>query len=148
MSLCSLDTNVLLYASNEDAPEHTVCKGLLEQVIKEPTDWVIADQVYLELYRGLRNPRVMANPLSAKLAAKHIAILRDELGVSHCGYDAGCWQSLMQSLEADDFPYRRTHDAVLAATLLGHGVRTFYTRNLKDFRDAGFERIIDPLGAM
>ena len=71
-----------------------------------------------------------------------------EIGISHCGYDAGCWQSLMQSLEADDFPYRRTHDAVLSATLLGHGVRTFYTRNLKDFRDAGFERIIDPLGAM
>lgn len=54
----------------------------------------------------------------------------------------------LQCLVADDFPHRRTHDAVLAATLLGHGVRTFYTRNLKDFWDAGFERIIDPLGAM
>ncbi len=145
MSLCSLDTNILLYAANEDAPEHEVCKELLQKVIQNPTDWIIADQVYLELYRALRSPRVMSNPLSAKLAAKHIAILRDELGISHCGYDSACWKGLIRSLEADDFPYRRTHDAVLAATLLSHGVNKFYTRNTKDFESAGFDMVINPV---
>jgi predicted nucleic acid-binding protein len=75
MSICSLDTNILLYAANEDAPEHEVCKDLLRQIIEVPAEWVIADQVYLELYRALRNPRVMSNPLSAKPAAKHTATL-------------------------------------------------------------------------
>jgi toxin-antitoxin system PIN domain toxin len=145
MSLCSLDTNILLYAANEDVPEHKACKELLQQVIRDPIDWVVADQVYLELYRALRNSRVMSTPLPAKLAAKHIAILRDELGISHCGYESGCWKSLIRSLEADDFPYRRTHDAVLAATLLSHGVKTFYTRNTKDFETAGFEMVINPV---
>ena len=145
MSLCSLDTNILLYAANEDAPEHVVCKDLLQQVIKDPTDWVIADQVHLELYRALRNPRVMSMPLPANLAAKHVVILRDELGIGHCGYDLGCWKSLIRTLEAHDFPYRRTHDAVLAATLLSHGVKKFYTRNAKDFESAGFETVINPL---
>ena len=145
MSFCSLDTNILLYAANEDAPEHEVCKELLQKVIQNPTDWIIADQVYLELYRALRSPRVMSNPLSAKLAAKHIAILRDELGISHCGYDSACWKGLIRSLEADDFPYRRTHDAVLAATLLSHGVNKFYTRNTKDFESAGFDMVINPV---
>ena len=144
-SLSSLDTNILLYAANEDALEHGVCKRLLEQVVKDPTDWVIADQVYLELYRALRNPRVMTNPLPARQAAQHISVLRDELGISHCGYDSGFWKRLIRRLEADDFPYRRTHDAVLAATLLGHGVQTLYTRNTKDFENAGFALVINPV---
>ena len=145
MSLCSLDTNILLYAANEDAPEHEVCKDLLQKVILDPTDWIIADQVYLELYRALRSPRVMSNPLPSKSAARYVATLRDELGISHCGYDSACWKGLIRSLEADDFPYRRTHDAVLAATLLNHGVKTFYTRNTKDFDAAGFETLINPV---
>jgi predicted nucleic acid-binding protein len=70
MSLCSLDTNILLYAANEDAPEHEACKKLLQQILEAPTDWIIADQVYLELYRALRNPRVMSSPLLASITLK------------------------------------------------------------------------------
>ena len=145
MSICSLDTNILLYAANEDAPEHEVCKDLLRQIIKDPTEWVIADQVYLELYRALRNPRVMSNPLSAKPAATHVTILRDEMGISHCGYASECWKALIRRLGAYDFPYKRTPDAVLAATLLSYGVKRFYTRNTKDFESSGFESVINPV---
>lgn len=145
MSICSLDTNIQLYAANEDAPEHEVCKDLLRQIIEDPTEWVIADQVYLESYRALRNPRVMSNPLSAKPAAKHVATLRDEMGISHCGYASDCWKGLIRRLEADDFPYKRTHNAVLAVTLLSYGVKKFYTRNTMDFEASGFESVINPV---
>ena len=43
------------------------------------------------------------------------------------------------------FPYQRTHDAVLGATLRRHGVKVFYTRNVKDFADAGLPSIINPI---
>jgi len=145
MSICSLDTNILLYAANQDAPEHEVCKDLLRQIIEDRADWVIADQVYPELYRALRNPRVMSNPLPAKPPSKHIAILRDEMGISHCGYASECWKGLIRRLGADDFPYKRTPDAVLAATLLSYGVKIFYTRNTKDFEASGFESVNNPV---
>ncbi len=145
MSLCSLDTNILLYAANEDAPEHGICKAFFQKVIENPLDWVIADQVYLELYRAIRSPRVMSNPLSAVQAASHISLLRDGMGIMHCGYTSECWNRLLGYLQADDFPYRRTHDAVLASTLLSHGVRIFYTRNTKDFVTAGFLQVKNPL---
>ena len=80
MSLSSLDTNLLLYAANEDAGEHIVCKAFLQKVIEEPSGWSIADQVYLELYRALRNPKVISYPLSAKQAADHVPILRCFVG--------------------------------------------------------------------
>jgi len=145
MGLSSLDTNILLYAGNEDAPEHGVCKALLQKVVSDPADWIIADQVFLELYRALRNPKVMSHPLSAGDAVRHLSILRDEMGIMHCGYSPECWNGLMNRLGKDDFPARRTHDAVLAGTLLSHGVKTFYTRNTKDFVDAGFQKLINPI---
>lgn len=148
MSLCSLDTNILLYAANEDAPEHGVCKTFLQNVIENPEAWVIADQVYVELYRALRSSKVMSNPLSAAQAAGHVSLLRDGMGVMHCGYNSECWDRLISNLQAEDFPYRRTHDAVLAVTLLSHGVKTFYTRNTKDFVSAGFHQVINPIDAL
>jgi len=148
MSLCSLDTNILLYAANEDAPEHGICKDFLQKVIENPVDWVIADQVYIELYRALRSPKVMSHPLSAVEAAGHVSLLRGGMGVMHCGYTTECWDRLLGHLQAEDFPYRRTHDAVLAATLLSHGVRTFYTRNTKDFVSSGFDRVTNPVDSL
>jgi predicted nucleic acid-binding protein len=148
MSLCSLDTNILLYAANEDAPEHVICKAFLQNVIVNPQNWIIADQVYLELYRALRSPRVMSHPLSAVEAAGHVSLLRDGMGVMHCGYNSECWDRLIRNLQAEDFPYRRTHDAVLAATLLSHGVKIFYTRNTKDFVSGGFQQVINPVDSL
>jgi len=145
MSLSSLDTNILLYAANEDAPEHGVCKAFLQEIVSAPSYWIIADQVFLELYRAIRNPKVMSCPLSAGDAVRHLSILRDEMGIMHCGYSTECWSGLMRKLERDDFPSRRTHDAILAATLMSHGVKTFYTRNTKDFADVGFQKLINPV---
>jgi len=145
MNLCSIDTNILLYAANEDAPEHGICKAFLQKVMEKPENWIIADQVYVELYRALRSPKVISYPLSSAQAATHVSLLRDGMGVMHCGYNSECWDRLMLKLQADDFPYRRTHDAVLAATLLSHGVKTFYTRNTKDFVSAGFDQVINPV---
>lgn len=143
--LSSFDTNILIYAANEDCPEHAICKSLLIGAASAPDQWIVADQVYLELYRALRNPRVLRRPLNAIQAATHIELLRDGFGFLHCGYVTECWGPLMLQLKEGNFPYQRTHDAVLAATLLQHGVKVFHTRNTKDFINSGFKQVIDPL---
>jgi predicted nucleic acid-binding protein len=43
------------------------------------------------------------------------------------------------------FPRRRTYDLVLAVTLQSNGVTEFYTRNVVDFRDAGFTQVVNPI---
>jgi toxin-antitoxin system PIN domain toxin len=143
--LCSLDTNILPYAANRDCPEHPLCHTLLRRAMNEAARWILSDQVLFELYRALRNLRILAKPLSASAAAQYVSMLREKTGVMQCWYDGDCWTESIARLERRDFPYQRTHDTVLAATLLNQGVTTFYTRNTKDFRHAGFERLIDPL---
>ena len=143
--LSSFDTNILIYAASEDCMEHEICKSFLRQAASEADQWIVADQVYLELYRALRNPRVLHQPLNAVQAAAHIDLLRERFGFLHCGYVVECWSSVMTQLKQGDFPYQQTHGAVLAATLLQHGVKDLYTRNTKDFLSAGFQRVINPL---
>ncbi len=141
----SIDTNVLLYAANRDCPEHTACLRLLTEAASSPADWVLADQVLFELYKALRNPKILRRPLTAPAAAAHIERLRDGFGFARCWYEGSCWSSLLGKLGKPAFPYQHTHDAVLAATLRHHGVKVFYTRNTKDFLEAGFDEVIDPV---
>jgi toxin-antitoxin system PIN domain toxin len=143
--LKSLDTNVLYYATNTACPEHEKARGLLESATREPTNWILAEQVLLEYYRLVRNPAVLAKPLGAAEAAEKLRFFRDEMGCRHCSYDRGCWEDVIVGLAEPSFPARRVFDLVLAATLRRNGVDTFYTRNILDFQGLGWFQLIDPI---
>jgi predicted nucleic acid-binding protein len=141
----SLDTNILLYAADEDCREHDAAIRLLNDALGSPAEWMLSDQVLFEMYAGLRHPGVFAKPLSAAEAARRVAFLRDESGFSFCCHELRSWSTIHAGLSASAFPRRRTYDLVLAVTLRSNGVTDFYTRNVADFRDAGFDRIINPI---
>ena len=141
----SLDTNILLYAADEDCREHAAAIGLVNEALRAPADWLLSDQVLLELYPGLRHPAIFAKPLSGPEAARRVAFLRDQSGFSFCCYEPRSWPMIQAGLSAAGFPRRRTYDLVLAVTLRSNGVDEFYTRNVKDFRDAGFARLVNPI---
>ena len=140
----SVDTNMLIYASDADCAEHAPAKALMDQALRDRFDWVIAEQVWFEFYKALRNPRVFRNPLSGPEAAERVRFLRDESGLSHCSYHPTSFAAVIGILASRSFPYQRTHDALLAVTLRDAGVKTFYTRNEKDFANAGFS-VVNPI---
>lgn len=141
----SLDTNILLYAANSTAPEHLKAKVIVDAMLKTPREWILSDQTLLEFYKALRNPRIFEKPRSAREAALLVSFLRRDSGIPHCTYELARFDQLFQHLAAKDFPYQRTHDAVLAITLLHEGVEEFYTRNTKDFVQFGFLRLKNPI---
>ena len=142
----SLDTNVLLYATNSDCPEHGVARSLVQRALAEPGEWIVADQVYFELYRLLRNPAVLESPLGASEAADLVQWYRSRSGWSHCAWEPGMMQSLSAHWRQSDFAARNTFDLVLAVTLHRNGVTEFYTRNTADFSDLGLFRVVAPTG--
>jgi toxin-antitoxin system PIN domain toxin len=141
----SLDANILLYAINRDCAEHEPCRALVARALEQPSQWVIADQVWFELYRLLRHPVVLRKPLNAASAADTVAWYRDRSGWASCAWSPGQMGRLHAMWRDDDFPARRTFDAVLALTLRAHGVTRLYTRNGRDFAAAGFAEVIDPV---
>jgi toxin-antitoxin system PIN domain toxin len=141
----SLDTNILLYAINKDCPEHTACSDLVRHALGEPEAWIIADQVWFELYRLLRNPRVLSQPLEAPDAAAAVSWYRNKSGWLHCSWDIGMFGQLEGFWKAGSFPARRSFDLVLATTLKNNGVKEFHTRNTKDFEAFDFFTLVNPL---
>ena len=141
----SLDTNILLYAADADCREHEAAIRLVTEALHSPAEWMLSDQVLFETYAGLRHPGVFAKPLSAAEAARRVAFLRDESGFSFCCYELRSWPMVCDRLASSAFPRRRTYDLVLAVTLRSNGVTDFYTRNIADFRGAGFQQLINPI---
>ena len=141
----SLDTNILVYSLNKDCSEFRNASSVLQKALDNPQDWIIADQVYIELYKALRNPRIFGKPHSAEEAFSKVQTLRDYSGLRRCCYADSVWKGLANSLGNTAFPYQRTHDAVLAQTLLNARVQVFYTRNTKDFQEYGFLSLLNPI---
>lgn len=141
----SLDTNILVYAANEDCDEHARANQLVCDALAAPREWIVAEQVLYEYYKALRHPQILSKPVGASEAAEQVRFLREKSGFMVCCYETVVWCRLFDRLSKADFPYQRTHDEILAQTLLHNGVKTFFTRNSKDFEGAGFERVINPI---
>lgn len=141
----SLDTNILVYALNADCSEYQHAATALQGALDEPKDWIIADQVYIELYKALRNPLIFGRPYGSEEAFSKVQILRDQCGFRRCCYADAVWDQLVTRIQRPDFPYQRTHDAVLAETLIKAGVQSLYTRNIKDFEEYGFITLVNPI---
>jgi uncharacterized protein len=141
----SLDTNILIYATNEDAPEHAKAQKVVGKLLATPDEWILADQVLFEFYRALRNPAVIENPASAPDALGMVNFYREQAGCQRCCFELEMWRQLELHLKSNRFEAKRTFDAVLAVTLIGNAVQVFYTRNTKDFKGFGFRSVINPI---
>lgn len=141
----SIDTNILLYAINRDCSEHGAAIRLVRRALAEPSSWIVADQVWFELYRLLRNPSVLSAPLSAADAAETIEWYRGRSGWLSCAWEPDLMPRLSAVWRRGAFSARLTFDAVLAVTLKAHGVRTLYTRNTRDFQTLEMFEVRDPI---
>lgn len=141
----SIDTNVLLYALNADCAEHDRARALVARALDHPEEWIIADQVYFELYRLLRNPAVLAHPLGARQASDAISWYRTRSGWLHCAYEPSMMADVSRLWSSDGFSARATFDAVLAVTLARNGVHEFFTRNTGVFAPLELFSVQNPI---
>ena len=145
--MVSVDTNILLYAYVTKAPEYSASLRFLESLaVRE--DVVISELALIEFYRLLRNPAVLAHPLSASEAVEVIQAYRLHPYWRLVGFPSNSRRvhdRLWQVAEKDGFAYRRIFDARLALTLIEQGVTDFATVNVKHFLGLGFQRVWDPL---
>src|SRR4029453_1684235 len=66
--MLSIDTSVLLYAQNQDSPEHNAAAGFLNECA-DRDDVAVCELVLVELYQLLRHPAGVTRPLDAPAAA-------------------------------------------------------------------------------
>lgn len=142
--MTSVDTNILLYALNRDAPEHGAARAFLE-ARNDDDSFVLSELVLVELYVLLRNPSVVTHPLGAKEAAGVVDGFRTHPRWQLVDHAPEVMDDVWKLAARPGFSRTRIFDARLAASLRHHGVTEVATRNVKDFRAFGFRRVFDPL---
>jgi len=143
--MLSIDTNVLLYAQNQDCPEHDAATAFLTECAARD-DVALCELVIVELYQLLRNPAVVTRPLDAPEAAEICQAFRRNRRWALIE-NAPVMNDVWVLAASPGIARRRVFDARLALTLRHHGVDEFATRNIKDFEDFGFSRVWDPITA-
>lgn len=140
----TIDTNILLYASDQESPHHERAKAFLEARGGDP-DLLFLSWVTLMGYQRIAtHPSIFRNPLSAQQAWGNVTSL---LALPRC--------RVITEQEGFDEEYERVSrtigvkgnlvpDAHLAVILLQHGVSKIYTADA-DFRKFGFLNVVNPI---
>jgi predicted nucleic acid-binding protein len=58
-----LDTNILLYGANADAPEHAAAHRFLEAVGRTAEPWYVTEGIVYEFLRVSTHPKVFPTPI-------------------------------------------------------------------------------------
>ena len=141
----AVDTNILVYAADEDSAFHSRCYELLEEWRGQASAWYVTWGILYEFLRVTTHPRVFREPWSAEQAWSFVeAILASRsLGVlvpteRHADVAAGVIREV---------PYlsgNLIHDAQTAILMREHGIKRIYTRDT-DFHRFPFLEPVDPI---
>ncbi len=139
----SVDTNVLLYASDQRSPLAQRATAFLNARASGTELFYLAWPTILGYLRIATHSRIFAAPLAPDEAMQNIQSLLDLPHVRTLGEDEGFWNVYRGTAGALPLRGNAVPDAHLAALLRQHGVSTLYT-NDADFRRFTFLRIINP----
>ena len=145
--MISLDTNILLPAVESSNPEHNRAATFVGS-LQDRTDVAISEFILLELYGLLRNPAVLAKPLTATAAVDVCEAFRQHPRWQVIGFppDGRAFHDrLWTRLREKSFARRRAYDWRAALSMLRLGVDEWATVNVKDFQDMGFAKVWNPL---
>ena len=140
-----VDTNLLLYAVNPDAPDHVRARALLEEWRRGERSWFLTWGIVYEFLRVSTHPRVFPLPLDLPAAGAWIAVLlagpRSAI-LTETERHAEVLRGVMA--EHPRLKGNPVHDLHTAALMREHGVTEIRTADT-DFHQFEFLRVINPL---
>lgn len=140
-----VDTNVLLYAADQDAEEHPVCRARLEEWRHQVTPWYLTWSICYEFLRVSTHPRVFRNPWQAAAAWTFLDALLASPGMTLLSATARHASLLQQTVaELPDIRGNLVHDLHTAVLMREHGVSRIVTRDT-EFHRFPFLSVIDPM---
>jgi predicted nucleic acid-binding protein len=129
-----LDANVLAYAVDADAPQHTASRALLDAASDPSVTLYVTSQILCEVYSIItsrRRVRVVSSPaqalsiISAMLALPGLYVLPTP---------ARAVAGWMQLLQRHPVTGGDVFDLQIVATMQANGIQRIYTFNADDFK--------------
>jgi uncharacterized protein len=140
----TVDTNILLYASNADDELHERARELVDRLARGPELLYLFWPTIMGFLRIATHPAIFPSPASPEQATAAVAALLERPSVRTEAEGAGFWE-VYRSTAGLDTRGNHVPDAHLAALMLCHGVTGIYTRD-RDFRRYEGIQARDPFG--
>ena len=129
------DTNILLYAANEQSEFHDVCRRRLNEARNDVSPSFVTWSICYEFMRACTHPRFPANPWRLDRAWDFVEGLLDSPSFSILLPTERHQSVLAQTIrETPDIQGNRVHDMHIVALMREHGISRICTK------DAGFRR--------
>lgn len=125
----ALDVNVLLYAVDEESPEHAPAREFLGRCAAGPEVCCLGWPTVMAFLRMSTNPRIFARPLTPDGAERNMSSLLARPHVRALSELDGFWEIYRRTTRGLAVRGNLVPDAHLAALLVQHGVTTLYTRD-------------------
>lgn len=144
--MLSIDANLLLYCYSAASPCHEAARQFINAA-SASHEVALSEFVLTEFYLLLRNPAVLARPLSAPDAVAVIQSYRGHPRWKVLGFPPTSRElhgELWRLAASPGIARRRIYDTRTALCLRAFGVTEFATANVKDFEGFGFSKVWDP----
>ena len=139
------DTNILIYASNNESEFQDACLKLLDDARRDPTPAFLTWNVCYEFMRVSTHHRVLSRPWRPRESWRFIEVLLESPGFSLLTASARHSAVLSQTMsELPDIRGNLMHDLHTAVLMREHGLSRIVTRDT-DFHRFPFLDVVDPL---
>lgn len=138
----TVDTNILVYASNQADPAHRPALEVLQRLAAGPDLFHLFWPVALGYLRIVTHPAILPRPLSPVQAAANLQALIDLPHVRTPAEAEGFWP-LFRDTGRDRARGNDVPDAHLVTLMRQHGVRRIYSRDRSLRRYPGID-VVDP----
>jgi predicted nucleic acid-binding protein len=127
-----VDTNVLVYASVQGAPNRGKAQAALTRQAGEGDALRISRQVLREFVAVVTRPQIWTQARTPAEAAAAALVLARDFDILEDG--PAVWDKLVELCHRVAFGGRQVHDANIVATMLAHSENRLLTFNDADFR--------------
>lgn len=139
------DTNVLVYAANQDSPYYLPCSERLREAQMDPSPTFLTWSVCYEFLRLTTHPNVLESPWSPKESSRFLWDLLTLPGFDVLVATPRHATLLAQTVsELPDLRGNVMHDLHTAVLMREHGISRICTRDT-DFLKFPFLTVVDPL---
>ena len=140
-----IDTNLMLYGANSDAPEHNRAREFLAGVGSTRDAWYVTDGILYEFLRVATHARVFPRPLTWHEALDFLQPFVDAENVHILRVEDSHWSLLAALLAELTHPSGNLFFDVRTVVLMReHGVRRIYTTDTDFLQFSGIE-VVNPL---
>lgn len=138
----TIDTNVLIYASNRTDPAYEPARALVEHLATGPEIFYLFWPTIMGYLRIATHPGILPQPLNPSDATSNITQLLAQPHIQTVGEEESFWEfyriAAGNHARGNDVP-----DIHIVALMRQHGVNAIYTRD-RDFRRFDDIELRDP----